>query len=401
MRILHLCLGDRFADGFNYQVNSLVKFHKKMGLEVEVIASCNGFDTSGRETDYLNPGCYIGECNIPITRIPYKRNNSICHKLRLFVGLEKELERVSPDIMFIHNLQFADVPIVVKYLKKHTNVISYADNHADFSNSATNWFSRNILHRVIWKYYAQSIAPYLRKIYGVLPARVTFLTEVYELPEEKCELLVMGADDELVKEATNIENISKIRSKYEISEHDLLIVTGGKINRYRPETLQLMEAVIESTKTNIKLLVFGNVEETLKSRFDEMCKCPKIIYAGWQDAKGTYSLMAAANLVVFPGLHSVMWEQAVALGVPCIFRDIEGFHHVDLGGNAIFLKDVSKESLQKEIESLSLDKDKLRRMRFVAKEKGMKTFSYYEIARCSIEIEGVFENQKEKENVIV
>ena len=99
--------------------------------------------------------------------------------------------------------------------------------------------------------------------------------------------------------------------------------------------------------------------------------------------------MAAADLVVFPGLHSVMWEQAVALGVPCIFRDIDGFHHVDLGGNALFLKDVSSKSLQKEIEKLSLDTSLHESMREIAESKGMKAFSYLSIAKRSIGLENI------------
>ena len=95
--------------------------------------------------------------------------------------------------------------------------------------------------------------------------------------------------------------------------------------------------------------------------------------------------MNASDLVVFPGLHSVMWEQAVALGVPCIFRDIEGFHHVDIGGNALFLKDVTKESLKEAIESLFSNPEQYRRMLSVAKEKGMQYFSYKEISKRSIE----------------
>ena len=386
MKILHLCLGDKFVDNFNYQANSLVKFHKKMGLDVEIIASCSGFDKEGKKTDHLQEGRYLGEYEIPITRIPYKMENKFCYKLCKFVGLEDKLESSSPDIIFTHNVQFSDIPIVVKYLKQHPKVIAYADNHGDFLNSATNWVSKNILHKIIWKHYAQMITPYLKKIYGVVPARVTFLTNIYGLPKDKCELLVMGADDEIVEKVTKSEVIYKIRRKYGITQKDFLVVTGGKINKYRPETLHLMEAVADSSLDNIKLLVFGNVDDTLKQNVDELCRNSKIVYAGWQNVEGTYSLMAAADLVVFPGLHSVMWEQAVALGVPCVFRDIEGFHHVDLGGNASFLKDVSKESLQKVIEDIVKDKKKHEQMRNMAKEKGMGVFSYYEIARRSIEM---------------
>ena len=389
MKIVHLCLGDRFADNYNYQVNSLIKYQKKIGYDIEVIASCEGFDREGHMVHNLPARKYVGECGILITRIPYKRDDKFYYRFRKFRGLKTELEKAKPDILFMHNIQFADVPVVVRFLKENPQVIAYADNHADFSNSAKNWLSMNIIHKVIWKRYAQMIAPYLKKIYGVLPARVDFLEKVYELPSSKCELLVMGADDEWVNEAKLKQNKSKIRQQYGFAESDFVVVSGGKINQYRPETLYLMEAIIESERNNLKLLIFGNVEESLKAKFDTLCKSDRVRFAGWQNSKETYYLMAAADLVVFPGLHSVMWEQAVALGVPCIFRDIDGFHHVDLGGNALFLKDVSSKSLQKEIEKLSLDTSLHESMREIAESKGMKAFSYLSIAKRSIGLENI------------
>ena len=237
MKIVHLCLGDRFADNYNYQVNSLIKYQKKIGYDIEVIASCEGFDREGHMVHNLPARKYVGECGILITRIPYKRDDKFYYRFRKFRGLKTELEKAKPDILFMHNIQFADVPVVVRFLKENPQVIAYADNHADFSNSAKNWLSMNIIHKVIWKRYAQMIAPYLKKIYGVLPARVDFLEKVYELPSSKCELLVMGADDEWVNEAKLKQNKSKIRQQYGFAESDFVVVSGGKINQYRPETL--------------------------------------------------------------------------------------------------------------------------------------------------------------------
>ena len=117
-----------------------------------------------------------------------------------------------------------------------------------------------------------------------------------------------------------------------------------------------------------------------------MTEDPRIVFAGWQNALSTYEIMAASNLIVFPGLHSVMWEQAVAIGIPCIFRDIEGFHHVDLGGNADFVKDVTVQGLEKAIQRVLDDTNHYRKMKEVAEEEGMKHFSYRAIARQSIEL---------------
>ena len=385
MKIVHLCLASFYPDNYSYQENMLPKFHKELGFDVEVIASTQSFNEHGK-TCYLDKvGSYQNEYDIKVTRLAYKSGNKIWKKLKRYIGTYDAIEKATPNVIFIHGCQFLDIDQVVRYLKKHPNVKVFVDNHADFANSATNWISKNILHKIIWRHCAHKIEPYTTKFYGVLPARVDFLKNVYKLPAEKCELLVMGADDELVEKAKTMNCRKTIREKYVISEDDILVVTGGKINRNRPEVLNLIEAVISLDNPKIKLLVFGNVSEEYKERFKQLCENDKVIFAGWLKSADTYEYFEAADLVVFPGLHSVMWEQVVAQGKACVFRDIEGFHHVDVGGNALFVKNVSVEGFRKALSELVDDKDKIKEMTSIAEEKGMIVFSYADIARRSIQ----------------
>ena len=148
-----------------------------------------------------------------------------------------------PDILFIHNVQFLDMDKVVSYLKRNKKVKVFCDNHADFTNSAKGFVSRRILHGIIWKHCAKSIEPYTTKFYGVLPARVDFLKEVYGLPEEKCELLVMGADDDRVSQASDPAVREAVRERYKINDDEILLVTGGKIDHNKTQTLTLMDAI--------------------------------------------------------------------------------------------------------------------------------------------------------------
>ena len=381
--VCHICLNGPYTDGWNYQENVLPKYHVKMGYRVFQIVTPYAF-VNGTVED-IGAQRYINQDQVEIIRIKPVYHKLLGQRANRYPNIASLLEELHPDILFIHDVQFLDTDKIAAYLKAHPNCTAYADNHADFANSASNIFSKIILHQMIWRNRAQKLVPYVKKFYGVLPARVDFLTDVYQIPKSKCELLVMGADDELVYEATTSEKRRFIREKYHVSPDDFLIVTGGKINQYRPETLNLMEAVLAMHDPHVKLLLFGSVSDELKPQFDLLARSPNIIFAGWQDAQGTYDLMAAGNLIVFPGLHSVMWEQAAALGVPCIFRDLKGFHHIDLGGNALLLEDVSSMSLQSAIESLVHDPVKYQAMKRCAQEKGMNVFSYKNIAKRSIE----------------
>lgn len=386
MKIIHLCAADRFADNHSYQVNNLIKFHKMMGLTVEVIASCDTFNEKGEFVHNHAAGTYMGENEIKITRLPFKKNNKTYWKLKRFVGLYDALKQANPDIIFVHGGQFLDIDQVVKYVKEHPEVVVYVDNHADFSNSATNWFSKNILHKVIWRHCEKEIEPYTRKFYGVLPVRVDFLKDVYRLPASKCELLVMGADDGLVKDAVDSHARENIRKQYNIADNDFLVMTGGKIDKWKTQTLLLMQAIQNIHSENVKLIVFGSVTQELEEQVKKLADGQKVQYIGWVQSKDSYKYFAAADLVVFPGRHSVFWEQVTGQGIPMLVKDWPGTHHVDLGGNVKFLTQDSVDEIQKEIEYLLHNPDVYKKMKHVAMDKGMKVFSYKDIAQRAIEM---------------
>ena len=144
MRIVHLCLGSFFPDNYSYQENMLPKFHKQQGHHVEVIASLATFDANGKPTYMEKAETYQNEYNIKVTRLDYRKPLKIYHRMKRYIGTYKALEEAAPEILFIHGCQFIDMDIVVRYLKAHPGIRVYVDNHADFSNSATNWFSKNI-----------------------------------------------------------------------------------------------------------------------------------------------------------------------------------------------------------------------------------------------------------------
>lgn len=381
MKILHLMLACFYIDNYSYQENYLPKYHKAQGNDVEIIASLFTFDENGKGK-WLPEACkYDNEYGIPVTRLGYA-NFPGARRLRRYVGLEKELERVKPDLIFIHGVQFCDISVVVKYLKKHPEVKVYADSHSDFSNSAKSWVSKNIQHRIIWRSCAQKINPYVTRFYGVLPARVDFLINEYKLPAEKVELLVMGADDERVEEASKPEVRQSIREKYGLAEDDFVIMTGGKIDAFKTQTLLLMEAVSKIDNPKVKLVVFGSVTPELKDKVNALADGEKVKYIGWVLAKDSYDYFAAADLVVFPGRHSVFWEQVVAQGIPMFVKYWDGTTHVDLGGNVKLLTKDSVGEIKEAIEEV-LTGDNFAKMKNAA-EVASENFKYSKIAERSI-----------------
>lgn len=386
MKIVHLCLGCFFPDNYSYQENMLPKFHKQLGYSVEVIASLISFDTNGKGIYLEKGGSYINEYGIPVTRLDNKKPIKLYRKLKRYIGTYAALEKAKPDILFIHGCQFLDMDIVVKYLRENPKIKVYVDNHADFSNSATNFISRNLLHKILWRHTAHMIEPFTKKFYGVLPARVEFLKKIYKIPSSKVSLLVMGADDEKIIDTQKKHAREYVREKYGIGPNDFLIMTGGKIDAWKTQTLLLMEAVASINIENLKLIVFGSVTPELKARVASLADGSKVQYIGWVKSEQSYDYWSAADLAVFPGRHSVFWEQVAGMGIPMVCKYWEGTTHIDVGGNVVFLKEDSKESIKRELLRIVGTPSIYESMKSVANIGKIK-FSYKDIADRSIKEE--------------
>lgn len=382
MRICHLCLNGPYNEGWNYQENVLPKYHVKQGYEVYQIVT--PYMWEGTEQVISTDKRYKSPMGVEVIRCNAKKGLIGGTRLNRYPEVKGLLEEIKPEILFIHDVQCLDMMVVAKYLQNHPECTVYADNHSDFSNSATNWISKNLLHKILWRRMAQIIQPYVKTFYGVLPARVNFLVNMYKLPEKKCKLLVMGADDELVQAAAQPEVKKSIREKHNIADDDFLIITGGKIDLSKTQTILLMQAVKRIRNEKVKLIVFGSVVSELQEKIKELSDGIKIQYIGWVQADDSYPLFAAADLVVFPGRHSVFWEQVVGQGIPMIVKYWDGTTHVDCSGNVSFLYEDSEAEIQVAIERL-LDSEVYATVKNAAIEASDR-FKYSSIARRSIDV---------------
>jgi len=368
------------TDGWNYQDNVLPKYHKLLGHDVTIITSHFVYDNKGQlAIDERNQ--YVNEHDVKVIRLE-STSKKQTSRLKKFPDLYNIIDNEHPDVLFVHCPQFRDTATVVKYMKRNPSVKLFVDNHADFSNSASGWFSKNVLHGIWWKHYARLLVPYATKFYGVLPARVDFLVNQYGIPKEKVELLEMGADDDYVEASSTPESKKTVRNELGLASTDFVIVTGGKIDKAKTQTMLLMEAVRNINRENIKLVVFGSVDTELKERFMSLVDGEKVKYIGWIDSSESYKYFACADLVCFPGRHSVFWEKVAGQGTPMLVKYWSGTTHVDCGGNVKFLEEDSTEAIISCLDNV-IEKEQLIIMKECAC-KFKERFLYSEIARKSI-----------------
>lgn len=382
-KVVHLCLGNFYVDGYSYQENLLPKYHVKLGYDVSIIASLRSYDKNG-VVCYLKEGEYV-DCNngCRIIRINYKKGifGKLYKKLRFFSNTYNLLLREKPDIIFVHNTGFGDAKWVKKYMDEHPDTVLFADSHADWINSGRNFLSKYILHKIIWRHYTLMLLPYYKKVYGVLPLRCDFLHDVYSIPKEKIELLPLGVDDDDIP-FNKDEVRNSVRQELGIENNDLVIITGGKINSLK-NTHKLMQAFSEISNEKVHLVIFGVVSPDFENEFVKYLS-NNIHYIGWCSSNEVIRIMLSADLACFPGTHSTLWEEAVGLSLPCIFKYWEGIHHVDINGNCIFLDDDAVEDIKKALTN-ALCCDTLKELKNKA-EMAAKHFRYSEIAKKAIAI---------------
>ena len=386
MKILHCCLAAFYIDNYGYQENILPKMHKLQGHKVKILASTETY-LNNSKLGYVSPKKYKNKNGIDVIRIPYVKRmpHFISKKMRLYKGIKSILNNFKPDILFLHDLQFLSIIEIVKYKKNNKNVKIYIDSHTDFINSGKNWISKNILHKIIYKWCASKVEPYTDKFYPTLPLRGDFLKNIYKINENKIELLVLGVDNTNVDYKDRINISRQIRKEINIKTNDFVIITGGKID-IRKKITNLMAVIDKLNNKDIKLIVFGSTNNQTKNEVEKYSKNINIIFISWIEPENIYKYFFASNLAFFPGTHSVLWEEAVGLGLPCVFKKWVGIDHIDLGGNCLFIKNGSKEEIKKSVLFLYNNRSKLIKKKKNAIEKGIPYFSYSEIAKRAIRL---------------
>lgn len=382
MRILHMCLAAFYIDKYSYQENILPRMHKKQGHEVQIIASVETF-VDDVNLGYIEPAEYLNEDGIKVTRLPYAGwiPHKLATKLRVYPGVYQYLKQYKPELIWLHDVQFLSIYQVVKYAKRN-KVRIIADGHTDFGNSAKTCLSK-LLHKYVYAPFIKHAEPYIEHFFGTLPSRVDFFKKVYSLPDEKVSFLPMGVDDELIKKYINNQTRKEIRNRIGVTDEDTLLIVGGKLDVNKENILDILEIVGESERSDLKIVFFGSVCKVYQERFNRVCQSDRVINVGWLAPKDFYQHIVACDLAVFPGSHSVLWEEVVGIGIPCLFRDVTGAHHVDVNGNCRFIKSTTKENLKQLIFEI-IEPDILVDMKDKA-NKAKDEFRYSDIAKRAIQ----------------
>lgn len=366
MKIFMLC--EFYSPAVEFQENLLVKYYRMHGHEVTVVASTfdSIFDYYNDRHDPGRPRMEFEDHGARIVRLPYRYN--LLNRLRAYTSIEALLHEVGPDLIFIHDIM-PNIPELVRYMKTHPHCRMILDYHADYSNSGKNWLSLKVLHGMLRKHFLDKARPHLSRIFPVVPASATFLTEVYGVPPDEMEILPLGADMDLVRRIRAEGGRDVQRRELGFGPDELVIFTGGKLTPGR-RTEILFEAVARLDRKDVKVLVVGDSgAEDLSYRnllHSAASGRTDIVFTGWLQPEDIYRRMMVADLAVFPARQSILWQQAIAMGLPLIAGDVgsQDISYLNLAENIIVLKrdEIRADRLAAAILSVVDSRERMARM---------------------------------------
>ena len=349
MKIVHLELAGFYNENTTYQTNLLSACNLADGHTVTIVSS--PFHWEKAQTVYIPPCDQIVENGIRLIRLPY-RNTSKCYshqKIRAVVGLYETLERLQPDVIMCHGLQFWSVRDVIRYKKAHPAVKLYADTHTDYYTSATNWLSLHILHRGFYRYLVRKALPYLEKYFCISDECRRFSIENYGVPEELTEFYPLGGI--LPTEEAYQAHRAARRTELGVQPDEMLLVHAGKLEPQK-KTDSLLRAFAAVPELKAHLAVIGSIPEENKAELlAQMDADPRVTHLGWKSGDDLQEYLCATDLYCQPGKVSAIMQNAVCCRCPVLLYPHSGYVKDYDYGNVLWVK--NEDDMIREFQKLA------------------------------------------------
>lgn len=370
MKILHVMLSNFYIDDAFYQENMLSIQNKMDGHQVMIIASTMIFG-DGNSTRFISPSTYYTTEGIIVIRIPYIKviNNKISEKIRAYKNLYALIEEFSPDLIFSHGIGGYFSNTIGKYIKKNQKTKLFIDTHSDYFNSATNFFSKNILHRLFYRYYFWKYVKYAEKVFYVAPDSVSFLNELYDFEDQE-KLHYMPLGGYIINELERVTYRENIRRQLNIPDEDIILIYTGKMGPIK-KSFELLNAFTKVEANNIWLLILGvfteDVYQSVKAIIDSD---QRILYLGWKSGSVLREYLCASDIYMQPGARSVSVQNAVCCGCGIIVNPSLVYTHL-FGKYGLYAESEEeiKNLLEKIIEDPQIIDQQRESLMIIAKKK--------------------------------
>jgi 1,2-diacylglycerol 3-alpha-glucosyltransferase len=381
MRILFIHLCAPYNTGWTYRENILPKYLAVRGADVTVLTTKTILDSSINKlkssplNDEYDESILIKRLQFKLAILPF----FIKSRLRIYKDLYSIIDELKPNLIYVNGLQLLDLKTITRY-KRNNKVALFGEMNATYLNSASNLLSKYILHRFIYRRAIVRNVCYFDKIYYGSSIAREFSEYSYLVDFNDEDFLPLAVDSIRISNILNDSVRLNKRKELNILDDNLLFITGGKLDQNK-KILDLINAFTEIIDKNINLVIFGELDISIKQKAIELIeRDDRIKLLGWLSDEDTYEILGTADVALFPGTKSSLWEVSVACGLALIGKYWPGNEYLDLNGNLIYYKEESnKENLKKWINYCLHNNDAIKKMISAAKESGLVKLSYLNI----------------------
>ncbi|MBQ9993794.1 MAG: glycosyltransferase family 4 protein [Clostridia bacterium] len=326
MKILHCCLSGIYVEGYGYQENHLTELQKAAGHDVRVAASTEVL--SDGKTCFVSPGVEYTASGIEITRLAYApwMPGPLKSKLRVFPKFRELLEGFAPDIVYFHGAASYELCTAARYRREHPETSLFVDSHAASYNSATNFVSKYLQHKGLYRLWYNRAKKYIDRLYYIGYYEKLYLEEHLHADESSMEALDLGG---LVLEREERLAIrDEVRRELCIADDSIVFLHSGKLDP-RKRTRELLEAFSAVRDERFVLLIIGFVPDDLRPVLDDAIAADgRIRYLGWMDAEGLKRHICASDMYLQPGSTSASLQLSLCCGTPAMIYPHETYTHL-------------------------------------------------------------------------
>ena len=390
MKIVHLV--QHYMPGHTYQENYLPAEMKKLGHDVTILS---GVDNPEFYTEALHQsGDSITDKDVTVryVKMQYKSLYTTID------GLYELLTAEKPDLVFVHGFLIARCFELARYANRHPDCAFCADTHetyllafnACFSGSLKDRIRRTLYFRIVYRLWRRQMERRYSVVFYVTPPRKTYAMKELGFSEQKLQPLWLGAELESLPYDRKDALRTEIRARLNIPADGKILILAGKLDE-KKRPVELAEAFARLNDARWWLAYVGSVEEDIRARIDRAAGgTGRVCYTGFIPGDAVLEYIAASDLAVYPGAHSVLWEQTVCLGIPAAFHEPEPGDAAHLSDaaqpSAMFLKSGSAEELYELLKNLTQDETGLKAMGERARRYGAAHLSYAELAKRAISL---------------
>lgn len=323
MTILFIGMASAYTNGMTYQDQMLVAQCLKKGHEVFFVSDAHEF--TGGKLHEVEERERILDNGLHLIQVKY--DYIVCdlltNKLRECKKIKGIIEKISPNIIYIHGPNSIAIKHVLRYKEKHPEVKLMVDSHADYYTSGTNFISRWLLHGKIYKRIYNDCIKYADKLYCISVNCMRFAEEVYKIPKDKIELYSLGGI--CLEEGKCMELRHRIRTELGYDENTTVFMQIGKMDEKKC-LLEALESFTHFDNEKWRYVVIGNIEESIQEAFAKYLEQDKRIrYLGWKTGEEIIEYLAACDLYMQPGKVSAIAQNAMCMGVAVCLRNLEDY----------------------------------------------------------------------------